>query len=113
GQAEPSSMFPRSRAMLYPMKIKPARNTRPKTNVPMRLGPRLSFACITVDADAAAMCVLPREENVRKRAREQAHVYTQELLMEDERIRGEHRISRDCAAIPPLRPAGGAGLRSG
>jgi hypothetical protein len=66
------------------MKINPERNTTPKTSVPMRLGPRLSFASITVDADAAAMFVLPRKKNVRTRAREQAHVYAWELLMEDE-----------------------------
>jgi hypothetical protein len=70
--------------MLWPMKINPATKTTPKISVPMRLGPWLSFASSTVDAEAAAMCVLPRKKNARTRAREQAHDYTWELLMEDE-----------------------------
>ena len=50
-----SSIPLRSRAMLVPMKMRPAIKTRPKIRVPVRLGPLLSFASITVDAEAAAI----------------------------------------------------------
>jgi hypothetical protein len=41
--------------MLVAMKINPAIDTVQKISVPIRLGPRLSFASITEDAEAVAI----------------------------------------------------------